>query len=175
MQHTVRKNRKLLAIALLLNVAALGWYGFLFAKVKAKNERISALHNKIEAEAAEENFLTSVKALVNDTATLREKIQGFTVAPEAVVPFIELLESTGREVGVTVSIESVNPVALANATAVEMLRIQVTGKGAWAGIVRFLGLLELLPFEASVEQAVVSTGEGSAWRLDATITVLKDL
>lgn len=176
MQHTGRRNRKLLAIALLLNVVAFGWYGFLFAKVKAKNERISALHNKIEAEAAEESFLTSVKTLVNDTVALREKIQGFTVAAEGAVPFIELLESTGRAVGVAVSIESVNPVALANApAAVETLRMQVTGVGAWAGVVRFLGLLELLPFEASVEQAVVSIGERDAWRLDATITVLKNL
>lgn len=147
----------------------------MFAKVKAKNERISALHNKIEAEAAEENFLTSVKTLVNDTAVLREKIQDFTVAAEGAVPFIELLESTGREVGVAVSIESVNPVALPNATAVETLRMQVTGVGAWAGVVRFLGLLELLPFEVSVEQVAVSIGEKDAWRLDATVTVLKNL
>lgn len=175
MQHTGRKNRKLLAIALLLNVAALSGYGFLFTKVKAKNEHISALQNKIEARAAEESVLTSVKTLVNDTATLREKIQDFTVAAESVVPFIELLESTGREASVAVSIESVNPVALANATTVEALRIQVVGKGAWAGVVRFLGLLELLPFEASVEQGVVSTGERNEWRLDATIAALKDL
>lgn len=174
MQNTGRKNKELLAIVLLLNAAALGWYGLLFSKIQAKNEHVSALLNKIDAEAAEENLLSSVKALAANTASLREKLLGFAVPREGVVPFIEFLESTGREVGVSVSIESVSTAALPQGTAMESLRLHVTGKGAWSGVVRLFGLLELLPFETSVEQAVVSSEEDDLWRLDATVAVLKD-
>ncbi len=174
LQRTGRRNRELLVIVVLLNVAALGCYGVLFAQVKAKNENTSALLNKIDTETAEANLLASTKTLVADTAALREQFRNFSVSQEGVVPFIELLESVGRTVGVSVAIKSVDTAALPGSTTMEMLRVQVTGKGPWSGIVRFFGLLEFLPFEVTLEQAVVSNSEGVTWRLDATLTVLKD-
>lgn len=174
LQQTGRRNRELLVVVLLLNVAALGGYGALFAQVKAKSENTSALLNKIDAETAEANLLASTKTLVADTAALREQFRSFSVSREGVVPFIELLESTGRAVGVSVAITSVDTAALPGSTAMEVLRVQVAGKGSWSGIVRFFGLLEFLPFEVTLEQAVVSSPEGATWRLDATLTVLKD-
>jgi hypothetical protein len=175
LQQTGRRNRELLVTVMLLNVVALGCYGVLFAQVKAKNENTSVLLNKIDAEATEAHLLASTKTLVSDTATLREQFRNFSVSREGVVPFIELLESAGKAVGVSVAINSVDTETLPGSTTMEMLRVQVTGKGSWPDIVRFFGLLEFLPFEVALEQAIVSSSEGVLWRLAVTFTVLKDI
>ncbi|MDO8623741.1 MAG: hypothetical protein Q7R54_00045 [bacterium] len=174
--HHGKRNIELLAIALLLNVAAFGLYGALFAQMKAKNEHVSELANEIEAGSSAEQALHSVKTVVSETALLRGKLQGYIVPKDGAVPFIELLESTGRDAKVTVTIVSVEEPELAGREDVDTLRITLRGAGSWREITRFLGLLELLPVESKVEQVTISHGgqeESRPWAIDATVTALK--
>ncbi len=172
-----KKSKELLLITLLLNIAAFGWYGFLFAEIKAKNERISDLVNRIEAESAAGDTLSSQKMLAVETSALREKLFGYSVAREGAVSFIELLEATGNEVGAHIIIESVSTKERADFPQVEDLRFALAVTGTWPAVVRLLGLFELLPYEMRVEQAVLSkvgSSGGDPWRADLSLTVLKE-
>lgn len=171
-----RKNKGLLAIVLLLNVAAVGWYFFLFIEVKAKNERVSDLVNRIDAETTAENLQNSVKALVAQTAPQRVKLNSYVIEKDGAVSFIELLERVGDDVGVAVAIESVERSERAETPAVEELRLALKATGAWSGVVRFMGLLELLPYEARISQAALSKKDAKEdpWHITLSLIVLKE-
>ncbi|MSU56239.1 MAG: hypothetical protein EXS51_02955 [Candidatus Taylorbacteria bacterium] len=171
-----RKSKELLVITLLLNLAAAGWYGFLFYEVKQKNERISNLVNEIEVRSAEENMQGSIKTLVAETEPLREKLSNYFVGKEGAVTFIELLEQAGRDVGASVTIEAVSPVELPSVSFAETLRFTIKATGTWSSVTRFLGLMEFLPYEAQIQQVVISRSAlaGEGWRLDFTLRVLQE-
>jgi len=172
-----RKSKELLIITLLLNLAAIGWYGFLFWKIKEKNEHISDLSNKIEAEVSAEQAIHDKKALVEDTAALRGKLLSFILGSREAVSFIEFLEKTGANIGVRTSVESVSAREHPELSGMEELRLKLRSTGSWPAVVRFLGLMELLPYEADVDQIVMSRAEfegGDLWRADFTLAVLKE-
>lgn len=178
--HPINKtSRNHLLVAALLALAAATVYGVFFAQVKEKNEHISALTNAIAQSAEQEQRLLSVKALVFETAPLREKLAGYRIAKDDAVSFITGLETLGRETNVSVTIASVE-VAPRTAEGVENLRLVVRFEGSWSDVVRYLGLLELLPLEGRVEQALIarkSAGDEknpSLWRGDATLLMLKE-
>lgn len=176
MRSISRKNKELLAVALLLNVAAGGWYLFLFTEVKAKNERVSVLVNQIDAEATEENLQNSVKAIVGRTEAGREKLKSAFVARDGTVTFIELLERAGDAVGASVTLNAVEERDRADTPKIGELRLTLTAAGAWPAVIRFVGLLESLPYEASIEQAALAHREvaDALWRADLALIVLRE-
>lgn len=172
-----RKSKELLAITILLNIAAVGWYGFLLTDIQATQSRIFDLTNQIGAESAEGNTLTAKKTLTVDTALFREKLALYTVGRDGAVSFIELLETIGNDIGVRVVIESATTKELTLFPQNEELRLTLTATGTWSAVVRFLGLLELLPYKAKVEQVVVSKTPPltrDPWRADFSLTIVKE-
>lgn len=172
-----RKSTELLIITILLNLAAAGWYGFLFAEVKAKNENVASLLESIEADTAAGNTLHAKKDLVADTASLREELALRIVSKEGAVPFIELLETAGASVGARVSIESIRANELSGSPTAEELELSLRITGTWASVVRFVGLLELLPYKAEVHQVLISRTEsslGRPWEARASLTAVKE-
>lgn len=182
MQPTHRTSKTNLLIAALLALAAAVFYAVLFAQIKEKNEHVSALQNAIEQSAEREQRLVSVQKLVFETAALRKKLADYRIAKDNAVSFIAMLEKIGRETNLAVTIASVEvvPRAGADAAAAENLRLVIRFEGGFADTVRYLGLLELLPVESQVEQALVSrtsSGDGKnapLWRGDATLLALKE-
>ena len=176
--HTMgRKSKELLIITVLLNIAAIGWYGFLFAEVKAKNENTSGLLEKIEIETAAGNTLHAKKELVADTAGFRDELALLLVSKEGAVPFIELLETAGTGVGARVSIESIRVNEFPGSTTAEELELALQITGTWASVTRFVGLLELLPYRAEVRQVLITRGEsspGRPWEARVSLAVVKD-
>ena len=169
-------NRRLVFVMVVLNIIALACYLFVFIEVKRKNEHVSSLANEIEVKSTAESVEHSAKALVAETASLRSKLQGFVVGSEDAVSFIEMLEVTARDIGAEVTINSVTPGNLDN-PSIESLRLVLKIEGTWSEVIQYLGLLELLPFQSTVEEVTVSLlGERSSdpWRADATLVVLKE-
>lgn len=173
-------SRKILIAAASFAALAAFTYGALFWGLKKKNERVSVLINQIEQNAEQETALTSLKKFVAETATLREKLPGYRVSADGTASFIETLEALGRETGAAVAIESVERVKRPASDTAEDLRLAIHFEGGWQTVVRFLGLLELLPSEIKIEQAFLSRkaalGEKTAsslWRGDVTLLALK--
>lgn len=171
------QTHKTLLFTMVLVTLLLGvMYVFLFLSVKTKNERVSSLANDIEAESSAENTQRSTKVLVAETSKYREKLTGYLLGKENAVSFFEFLEREGGEVGVMVRIESVVPSELATGD-VEELRLSLRASGPWAEVVRYVGLLEFLPFQSRLEQLVVSKAErqeDDPWSAQVVLVVLKE-
>ena len=168
-------SKRLLLLTALLSAGAAVLFGFLFFQIKSANERASELQNGIELQEKQESARKSVKAAVTETAALREKLNTFAVPKEGAAEFLELLESAARRIGVVPSILSASEEPMPDSDKYENLRVILTASGAWEGVVRFLGALESVPYEAAVEQALLSHTEKGNWRIDATIRVLTTL
>lgn len=172
-----RKSKELLAITILLNIAAFGWYGFLLADVKAKNEHIFALTNQIDVEAAKENTLNSQKTFAAETALLREKLTSHLIKNDEAVSFLEFLEMMGNEMEVHVTVKSVGVNDLPQFQKGEALQLKLYITGTWPALVRYLGLLEFLPYEASIGELTVSNADSlteEPWEANLSLTVLKE-
>lgn len=172
-----KKTKELLVIVVLLNLAAAGWYGFLLLEVKTSNENFSRFSELIETATAEGNTVHAKKELAANTGSLREKLESRLIAKEGAVDFIELLERVGNDVGARVSIESVSASEVAGASFAEELRLAFTATGSWGAVTRFIGLLEFLPYRASIQHVTIAQGgEGNekAWRARVSLSVLKE-
>jgi hypothetical protein len=149
MVYLKRTSTNAFVAALVSAAVAVALYGALFAYVKNQNERTSALINEIEAHARQESALAQAKALIAEIAPAREKLESYALKSDGLVAFIETLESLGKGARVSLAITSVDP-APAQRSGAEYLRLGLRFEGGWRNMLRFLGFLELLPFEAHV-------------------------
>lgn len=168
------KTKELLVIALVLNAAVIGLYAFLFLEVKRKNEHVSRLVNEIETQSVEERTLASVKSLVVETASAREQLKRFFVERGGSVAFIELLESTARTAGAKLTIHSVAEEDVAGVPDVKSLKLSLAADGSWQSAIRFLGMLEYLPYQVAVEDVSLRTNESGRWVLKLALSALQE-
>jgi hypothetical protein len=167
------KTKQYLILVIVLNVAVISLWAFLFLKVKASNERISTLTNEIELRVRQERTLQSVKDLVEATAEARALLNASFLKEDGAAGFLEFLESVGKGVGVVVTIKSVDEPVPSDPKALRELRVQLNADGRWKNVMQFLGVVEHLPYETRVEQVVLSRKDPIGWRVDITLTALK--
>lgn len=167
------KSKEFLLLTILLNLGVFVLFGFLFIQIKSANERTSGLLNEIELQSKEEDVLKSLKSLVQETAPLHAKLDTYFVSPEGVASFIGLLEAVGNRIGADVTITSVEKIDTEKAKDVEVLRVVLNATGSWERVIRFLGIIEFLPYQTTVDQ-VLLTRTAKGWRIDTTISVLKE-
>lgn len=175
MRNISDNSKKWFILAFIFNLAAICLYGFLFWSVKEKNQRVSSLLNEIESREKQEQTLHSARSLAEDTLALREKVDSYIVEKDEAVSFIEMLESLGKERNVSVLVEAVEAKDIAGVFPSQEMQISLRAKGAWQNVVSFLGLVELLPYEAGVSRAFLSRDEqNNGWNGLITLRVLKE-
>ncbi len=167
-------SKKFLLIAVAFNIFAAGAFGLIFFQVKGKNEHVSNLINEIDRAVTQEQTLSSIKALVQETEKNRAKLADYFIGKEGVVSFIEELEALGSRTGVEVTIDAVEEKVSAGSTQTEELRLTLHFGGTWSSVVQYIGLLELLPIEGRLERVAVSSNtETSGWRGDTVLLALR--
>ncbi len=146
-------------------------------KVRASTEHAAFLFDEVAKGEQRIHSGASLQALARETAPLQDALLRRFISAKGAADFIEKLEATGREIGVTVSIDSVEPRTL-TLPQVGEIRIALQGAGRWEEVVRYLALMEELPVESRVISAAFSRAEkekGSAgtWRVDIVLSALQ--
>lgn len=119
---------------------------------------ISSKSLQIKLETRKEERLRSVKILMDETKSQRDKVVNLFVQPDGSVGFMEMVESLGGTAGVKLSIESVgiNASKTKIGSSTESFRLSVKAEGVWANIVHLLSMLENLPFKVSFDNVVLN-------------------
>lgn len=167
------KSKEFLILTILLSLGACTLFGFLFWQIKSANERTSGLLNDIDLRSKEENTFKSIKSLVQEVAPLHTKLDTYFIQKEGVADFIGLLESEGSGVGVSVTIVSVEKADVPDSTELEAVRVTLNAVGPWEDAVRYLGILESLPYQIDISQSVLSRAP-EGWHLGVSLSVLKE-
>ena len=147
----------------------------LYLKVLASTERSAALFSEIAKGERRIRSGVALQALARDTVPLQSALETRLIHQGGAADFIEKLEATGRNIGILVVTDSVEPHAL-SLPQMEEIRVALHGTGAWEKVVRYLALIEELPVESRVLSAVLSrTGKGveELWRVDVVLSALQ--
>ncbi len=111
---------------------------------------------------------------LEDTKEERASLFSRVLKEEEVIDFLALIESLGREQGVTLATNAltVEPID----SEFETLVVRVSVGGSYSGVMQVLKILENLPYQASVAdvQLTMSEGEGGAlWQSSYSVRVTK--
>ena len=161
------------AVACLISAVA---FGALYARVLQVGARLPALSLQIEESEKRLGAATTLRSLAGEAKTARSNVAKVVIQKEGVADFIEQIESAGRSIQVVVAVDSVEPQPSA-VSDMEELRVVLHATGLWERTARLVALMETLPLESRVLQAVFSrseTGGGALWRADITLTALKE-
>jgi hypothetical protein len=87
-----------------------------------------------------------------------------------VINLIETIESTGRALGITVSIKSVSVDAdRAHPELPKTAKLSIAASGQWTGVSKLLESLESLPYPIMIDKTSLVKGEG-IWNFSADIS-----
>lgn len=157
-------------VAALLMLAALGAYGvelLMLSATRTKASTAFAEVARIEEEGrAVANAKDTIAALENDEASVASHF----ISPEGIVPFLEEVERSGKELGTTIEVVSVSSINASDGRITLALRIQ----GGFGAVMRTLGSLEYGPQDIRTTSLTLDTvsGEDSAlWTAAGTFSV----
>jgi len=140
---------------IILNTAALSVFGTFFYMIIIKQKNVSSLSQELSTESKKEQRYRSLRRILADTVTDREKLNSYFVAPEKIVDFIEEIEALGTHTGAIVSFQAVN-------VKDTMLDLQFETEGNFSDTAYFLALLESLPIKLSFERLWI-TKRNALW------------
>jgi hypothetical protein len=161
-----------LIIASLLLAAAIGLYAFGYFTLLANTAKATTLATGVATKTAQLERITQAHAaldtLSNDEATLRQ----YSIGKEAIVPFLETLQTSGRTLGTKIDVLSVQDEKDGKHVRVA-LSLSITG--SFDAVMRTLGSLEYSPYDGvlrnlSFDATPAATGT-SGWSATAVYSI----
>jgi Tfp pilus assembly protein PilO len=166
--------KALIATTIILAIAA-GGYLFLFINIKNSNEKSSQLLVETQTESIREAKLKALKRSVSQTSGTREKLEQYILSEDDSVVLIERIEELGSGVNSQVSIQSVRLEPYQD-EAFEWVVFSLSAYGSWDSVMRFVSLLENLPYRTEMSELLIERGDGegvSNWQAKTILRVLK--
>jgi len=144
----IKNARKILFIALCVNLIVVSAYSYILIKIGQKNRHIAELSRTVETLVNQKANLKLAEETVSETALLREQIDRYFIPEDGVVQFLNSLQSLGADNNLELKIISV---AIDQATLspdiFESVNVNVEIFGTWSNVRRFTALIELMPLK----------------------------
>ena len=150
-------------------------YVVMFNSIKNQNNQISILRNQVDIEIQKDQRLHSIKQLLSDLNPELGQIDSFFVKSDGVVSFLEYLESLGRSINLSITVNSVSVNDQSdNGLPYDQLKIEFVAQGFWGSITQFLSLLEASPYGVIVERVQLERIPSSRlWQANIGFSVSK--
>ncbi len=160
-------------LAILVLIAALSAYGFWYASVSKKTAEASTLASDIQTKHQDSERVKAAKDELQKIATQESLVNGYYVETSDVVPFLETLQTTGKNLGSTVEVVSVSADPGKPHTH---LNLSLSITGPFDSVVRTLGALEYAPYDTALQNLTLDTpetvtGKAAQWTAAATFLV----
>jgi len=136
---------------------SLAYYFVYFDILKTKEESVE-LNNALLKEKSRKSEYDSIRKNIKSTLDDHNRIVSIFIPQEGVVDFIQLLESLGKESGLSISTETVGSVASEDLSASnkEIISISLKTEGSFNANQAFLNYLENLPYKISITDLTFS-------------------
>ena len=168
MSHT-RTYFRIWTFLTVLLVVIFGYFIFL---IRSKGQEASQLINEADTATEQESMAESIQSIKNASKDDIATLEKYALNNDSLVPFIEFLENSGKSMGLTTHIASVNlskPDAR-TATLADQVQIEVETDGAWNASIGFIHLLENLPTSAVITSSSMSAGNSNEVTAGQTTT-----
>jgi hypothetical protein len=158
-----------LIVALLVLLTAGGLFSFSYYTLHQNREKADKLATQVGLKSAELDRVVAARATLSTLATDESTLRQYSVAKENIVPFLELLEATGRELGARVTINSVSDATRGRVS------VALNVSGTFDAVMRTMGAIEYGPYDGVITNLVLSQGGTAsttrAWTAAATYSV----
>ena len=128
----------ILATLLLLFCLA---FAFLYQKINNNHQKIQPDTITLQTETNRHDNLMSLEQILKKNVSDRISLESHFIKSSDIVPFLDIIEKSAREVGVLTEINSIN--AKADNT---ILTVELKASGGFEAIYKFLILLENSPY-----------------------------
>ncbi len=142
----MNKIKQLLITILVINLALIGAYGFLFYSIKTKSEEASTLSYDLNAQHANEADLTLLRHTVSDMKDDQVKLQSYFVRSSTINTFFDSLESLGKESNTDMKLSGL-------IERPNILGIDISTHGTLNDIYYLVRLIEYLPYRIEFKKA----------------------
>lgn len=159
-----------LGISFLLLAGALGAYAFWYLMVSAASTKVATLENTLAVKVDESAQILSARRTLAALQAENIIFENYFVNEEDIVPFLEVLEGAGNELGATVEVVSVSKEGGPEGTR---LSVAVSIEGSFEGVMKTLGVIEHGPFDITTSGLTLSHlpgGEETPPRWSASVT-----
>ena len=151
-------SKKVLIIAVLLVVCALGSYIYTFYTLMDINNKVVELAAEVSMYSETNDKLSALQFALKNAQQGMKEIDEYYVPADGAVDFISVVETLAKTEGITMSVDSVNTfdVDAGSKDFQERLVLQLKTEGPWAETEQFLQLIENLPYNVYLEEADLS-------------------
>jgi len=180
---------RLLTITASLAGIALMLYAVLLFSINKTRANVETLAEEVATAQAQQSDIAQLQRTADKIAQEQVKLDGFFLAQDDLVGFLETIEGLGVHTGTTVAVDSVaeskQKITIEGNKQKELdtiLRV-VSIEGSWAEVFHTVSLIETLPLPITITRAdytitgVNTSGEDSEtqWGAHLTFNVLKQL
>ena len=160
------------AMALVVSALAYGYLLLVFSNMRTNIKDLYDTHAESKAVLAE---LNKVEQNLKATLASRDRLLSLLVRQESIVDFIQTLEALMKKAGITGSVDTVSeePISGDGASNKEKLLVALSASGSWQGIVKFVGLLEKIPYKSAINSLSISYTETDTKGKDGKVIASK--
>ncbi len=148
-------SKVIMTVAVIVFLLALVTTVFLHL-INNKKARVVELHQILNDEINLNASLDASKQVIKDTEIERGVINSYFVEKKNIVGFLEFLENIGRDIGVSVHISTIETEKVVNEGDKPNLGLIINVKGDWTGVLRYIKLLEAIPYKVKVGEVKIS-------------------
>ena len=164
MKH-ITKSQKIAFATVSIFLLVCAGYVFLFRHIATLQHKLAEIITELSVVDTLEAHKLETEALLNRTKAGREEIASYFISEEDPTPFLELVETLGKDAGVTLEVEaiSIDPVSADEGKSVgDNMKVVLFVEGSWKSLYHFMSLLEHMPYVATIASATFTVDEGSA-------------
>jgi hypothetical protein len=169
-----RTNTILIFSLTVFLISAIAYYCLYFA-YKNLGTELSTLNAKSSDDKARLEQLQTIEDNLKVTLDDKDRLSALLIKSDGVVDFIQYLESTMKKLHLTGAIDSVaeeHPQEL-ESTDKQKLNIALSAVGNWPSVVKFVGLIEKLPYKSAIDSFALTHSIGDV--TDASGTKISTL
>jgi hypothetical protein len=156
----ITATQKVSFVSVLLLVLVATGYVLLYKHIGVLREKLSTV--KVELWAVEklaENKQATL-ILLDETRQGREELSRYFVPLEDPTTFLELVESSAKDAGVLLEVETLAEVASEKGEeGTKKIKAVLLVEGGWQNVYHCISLLEHMPFAVTVTQAVFTVDQ----------------
>ena len=153
--------------ALVVALALIGGYLWVFAGIQKMEEQALALSSEIAVKTSEQERASDTRAALEALVQDESNVRAHFVPTESIVPFLESLETLGSELGADVTVVSVSD---PDDTGTITLSLSISG--SFEAVMRVAGRIEYGPVASATKTLTLDAGDDGVWNAAATLAIL---
>ena len=164
MNHTQSIRNSVFFVAIIVLIAALGLYTYLYKSTWSQVENALSARRAVLAAEATRAQSKEIQSLYKETETQRAKIKKYFVPAANAVSFIKAVESVGTVSGSKVTISGIksNPPANDSKDRIGSVKADVSVVGSWTEVMMALELFESLPYGSIISRVNLTSSGGAS-------------